>query len=762
MYYKTASLILNSEQKNGSSSDIFIAQPDAKKENLAGKLFVLVEINSDKNEAARIAELIINSLSRNYYQEDERSFNEEEGGIGAEGVFQKSLSKTNKELSAFLEKEKIKISPYAFNATAALICGEDLHFSSLGKNRNFLIYKEKAETGKKQKAEETNYKITELGNEQGQTSRATNLNKLFSDLTSGRIPAGGYFIMGNEAFYEYISTKQLIDISTKLSPAGAAEQIKNILSRINARTPFLGIIIKNSTNERTEREDIRKEMEEKSKKYINEIEATEQKTEDIMAPSGIINLKGIKRGKTQEKKPKNKINKALLGNLNSLRGHISFKKRKSAAKKTLLKTLGWIGLLFKLILLAVKKMADKKTLALLATKTRKLPAKLGKSISKKESEGGMKRKNKIILASCLLLFAILSANLVITAKDRKSAAEKKAFLSLVEEIEKKQNKIEANLLYGNKKKAAEISKENEKKLRKLSEENDDLYNKYRERIIELSKKQKDQVEKIRKVIKVENFKKIADFSNLNDKAAPRNIIIYNNAVYLGDPRQESIYKADLSENINTANNRLPEDIKSLDYPTISGNGINYLNGDDILEIKREGRADKASNIPIKLPEGDTVISMGSFNNNLYLLGREQIYRYIRAAKGFSAPFEWLKEEDDLSRVADIAIDGNIYLLKTDGSVNKFLKGKQQEFKTETLYEPIENANKIIASSELEYIYIFEPGKKRLAVFDKKGSFAGQYIFNMENIEDLDISEKNAMIYILKEASVYRAELSHTD
>ena len=80
------------------------------------------------------------------------------------------------------------------------------------------------------------------------TKKSPSASNIFSSVISGEVPLGSYFIFASESLPEYISGLELVKIITKLPPIVAAEQIKNVLSKINNYVPFLGIIIKN-TNE---------------------------------------------------------------------------------------------------------------------------------------------------------------------------------------------------------------------------------------------------------------------------------------------------------------------------------------------------------------------------------------------------------------------------------------------------------------------------------------------------------------------------------
>jgi hypothetical protein len=69
MYNKISSIILNSGKANGLS-DVFIAQPDSLKENLAGKVFIIADIGGKKAEGRKILDFLISSLNETYYNDE--------------------------------------------------------------------------------------------------------------------------------------------------------------------------------------------------------------------------------------------------------------------------------------------------------------------------------------------------------------------------------------------------------------------------------------------------------------------------------------------------------------------------------------------------------------------------------------------------------------------------------------------------------------------------------------------------------------------
>ena len=78
----------------------------------------------------------------------------------------------------------------------------------------------------------------------------------------------------------------------------------------------------------------------------------------------------------------------------------------------------------------------------------------------------------------------------------------------------------------------------------------------------------------------------------------------------------------------------------------------------------------------------------------------------------------------------MAIDGNIWVLYRDGTVQTFLDGRQQPFVLETPPDgPIVEPQAIIVGSEAgtaQSLFIVDSGKSRILEYDKTGKYLRQY------------------------------------
>ena len=752
MNYKIAQFILSPSQRSQSTLEIYVAQPDADKEALAGKLFALIEIESTKATSLKIINFLINTLNHNYYQNEKLILRERVSTIKIEHIFESALAKTNKKLSEFLQTEKIKLNLDIFNLTIGVVYNDSLHFANLGKNKALLIYKGKAE-------ETAKYKLADISEQTGgaEAKKKTSAIKLFSNVISGALPRGGYFIFASETFGEYLSSKQIINIVTTLPPASAAEQIKNTLGKINAYVPFLGIIIKNTTG--LEAQEVKlKEPIVSTKASIDNLLVTEEKTEKLLTPSGLVNAKkwsslfnGLTGRLAQKQSEKISGSAFLLKDkifTKKKTAWLSGKKIFNSLKNSIIYLIGLFVYIFKII-------TDRKTLS---DSFNNLAAKIT-NLRLALKSGGLKfvvwyknlnKTNKALFSVfiiCLLGFALSLGWQNINNQNLEKQA---AINNLAITIEKKQNQIDASLLYNNEEGASKILLEVKELLKQLPQNNQGQKNQFRA----LTEKNQTQIEKISHVIRVSPTE-LANFANLNSKAKPQNIVLAKGKIYAADIAQSAIYNIDLGNKLITTINLTPGSANRLDFPSLDkNNNINYfnLNNVAVLDIKSE----KISNLNISYSGSlGKIIDLKQYNSKFYLadMTNGQIYRFTQSSGKLASSAPWLNSKEDLSNVVSMDIDGNIYLLKNTGEILKYSKGKKQDFAMAAIEPAISQATKIIVSPEKNYI--FEPLNKRLIVVDKTGKLICQYTSDkLNNLKDFQVDEKNKKIYFLNDSTVY--------
>jgi len=764
MHYKIAQLILTPGQRTTSTSEVFVSQPDANKEALAGKLFALIEIESKRADDLKMVNFLLNTINHDYYQNEKIIMRERVSTLKVEHIFESALVKTNKKLAEFLQAEKINLNPRGVNITIGVVYQDALHFTNLGKNKALLIYRQRSNT------KETKYKLTDISAKTSinAAGRQINLMKLFSNVISGAIPPGGYFIFTSETLPEYLSTKQMIDIITNLPPASAVEQIKNTLTKINAYVPFLAIIIKNTIG--SDKLEPRRQLNAlpTTQASIASLNIVEEKTEKLLTPSGLINFGKWRTNLTKvatriwAKSPQSAGHNKLL----FLKDKILTKKRPSWLSGKKFWRIGQDAVLYflNIVIYLFKLITDKEKLK---TSWQTGRQKIDQTIVNTQQSTNrliiwfkrLERRNKILLAVGLACLGLLVINLGWSIYQNQQSKKQIVYNDLVQQVEQKQNQIDASLLYGNNEGAKKLLNEIKTLLASLPQNTAAE----QEQLAKLQAKNQVQTEKISRIIRVDSPIELANFINLNSQAKPTNIILAKGKIYAADAEQKSIYSLEIANNLITAIADISQSIKGLNYPSLDkDNNIYYKNSTNIIKLAIA--SESLVSLAVEY-SGDwqQCIDIKMFNNRLYCLAptNNQIIRFNKAMDKFTSPANWLNNNIDLTSAISMDIDGRIYVLKNNGELMKFLKGAQEDFNLEPIEPALSQANKILVSPEKKFVYLLDTANQRLIVFDKTGKFINQYTSaKFNDLKDFIINEAAKKIYLLNGTSVFAIDAEH--
>lgn len=760
MYNKIASIILNSGRNNNYAGEVFVSQPDANKERLAGKIFVLAEIEGRKSDTQKIINFLVNFFDYNYYGDEKILLRDKVEGLRIEDIFEGVLAKVNKGFLDFLETEHLRIEPENTNLTLGVVHEDKLYFSNYGKNKAFLIYRRKGDY----EVINIESNISEeavVYNDDPDSSFST---KIFSAVINGEIPPYSYFLFTNEALPEYLSNKELVGIITKLPPMVAAEQIKNILQKINSYAPFLGVVIKSTLGVAMKESSEDREVTAPTNRLaaditdslssrnahssIYHLNYTEQRTEEMLAPAGIISFKKIAKDIANffsSLKPKKKERKKVLKFHDEDEDLITTPpiptkniKKPDLARRDSFMIKEKIFFKKKQPLSLAKSANLFKTIILIFSPSFWVSVYRGLTIWFKKLGKRDRLLTGVLVISCLILIISIFS----TASFKKQRQIEEAFNNTITLIEDKKAQIDSYLLYNNDNAALSVLNDATSLINSTAAGNKDQEEKKLSTINSLS----DLSDRIQKISKVENFEEVLNFSILGQDVKVNNLSLLGDKLYLASETSQKIY---IYNTKDSSNKELAVSADYLSSPSIYNSSIYYLAGDKIITLKND--AVSQVNIDGKKDKDDTLIQI--YNNNLYLLSKKdnQIYRYNR----FSSPIKWLKEDANLSAVSDFKIDVSIMLSQKNGEVLKFNAGKNDNFKTDII-NPSISANKIITSQN--NIYLLDLDNNRLINFNKNGGLIKQYRFLKEGVKDFAVDEANKVIYLLTDWSVFKTSL----
>ena len=157
------------------------------------------------------------------------------------------------------------------------------------------------------------------------------------------------------------------------------------------------------------------------------------------------------------------------------------------------------------------------------------------------------------------------------------------------------------------------------------------------------------------------------------------------------------------------------------------------------------------------------VAMGAYYGNLYvldpLMGR--ILKYTPVDDAYTTPpvdYLGAYQGVDLTGAVDMAVDGNLYVLYADGSVEKYLAGEAQPFSMAGLPDPMDSPRAIFVSGEQEpdapgFVYVADTGTERILQFDKQGNYLRQFRANvgqevLRDLQGLYVDEETGRLFLV--------------
>ena len=160
-------------------------------------------------------------------------------------------------------------------------------------------------------------------------------------------------------------------------------------------------------------------------------------------------------------------------------------------------------------------------------------------------------------------------------------------------------------------------------------------------------------------------------------------------------------------------------------------------------------------------------SMEAYLRFLYILSPEnnQIYKYERLSNRYGPPSQY-NVNGEISNAIDMAIDGNVFVLKDDGSVVKLLRGETKSFVIRRAPENLlKDATRIYKVPDGS-IYFLDPVGARVIVVTDGGqtgesSYVKQYVLEGDQIGkliDLYVDPDETRVYVVDEKRIYAVDL----
>lgn len=237
-----------------------------------------------------------------------------------------------------------------------------------------------------------------------------------------------------------------------------------------------------------------------------------------------------------------------------------------------------------------------------------------------------------------------------------------------------------------------------------------------------------EIEKIDKVVKADDIPVMADFENEGIK----NLAEANGTYYAVDGAGKTLYKVDAGKKTLSQVAKAEAAVGNLSFAkSFQGAELLLSDGKSFLSYNlKNGEFGKLG------AEAEAEFAdFATYGRYVYLLSPSdnQIYKYQKSASGLGNKTGWLKGAD-VSDAISLAIDQYIYVLSSGGRIGKYYVGEEYKdengnsFAVKQPLDPLASPTKIHTSTDQKYIYVLEPSKQRVVIFDKAtGGFAKQIV-----------------------------------
>ncbi len=195
------------------------------------------------------------------------------------------------------------------------------------------------------------------------------------------------------------------------------------------------------------------------------------------------------------------------------------------------------------------------------------------------------------------------------------------------------------------------------------------------------------------------------------------------------------------------------------YFAQDNNTFYYIDSNGLSSVSSSGGTAKVIIKSSDLPKNIGGLSV--YYGNIYVLDKDnkQIDKFVETSGGYTKTNYFGGISPDLSNADAMTIDGSIWVLFSNGSVEKFLRGNPENLTVSGLDKPFSSPTRIYTTADFNNVYVLDRGNSRIVVLDKNGNYVAQYQSPiLKNANDFEVLESSKIINILSGGKVYQINL----
>lgn len=153
-------------------------------------------------------------------------------------------------------------------------------------------------------------------------------------------------------------------------------------------------------------------------------------------------------------------------------------------------------------------------------------------------------------------------------------------------------------------------------------------------------------------------------------------------------------------------------------------------------------------------------SIGFFTGNFYILDpKSGLLKFVPTSSAYEESTYFKGDAPDLKDAVSMAIDGSIFILFSDGTVQKYTRGVKDSFSITDMPKNVTKPGFLYTSAEVDNLYIVDTGSNSLLKFDKSGKFQSQYQADVfKNTKAFMIADDESSAFVLSGGKIYELSL----
>jgi len=294
------------------------------------------------------------------------------------------------------------------------------------------------------------------------------------------------------------------------------------------------------------------------------------------------------------------------------------------------------------------------------------------------------------------------------------------------------------------------------------------------------------LDRINRVVRMPTLTMLQEFPDTETlRSEPRRVIVHGIDLYVVDTGTDRVYKYLLDETGNGLQILEGEPVilrkgdqrnqttigELLDMAWVDAGGLRGISS--LMVVDEQGQVVEYDPlVGLKpLPVADTAqwvspTAVVGYYGRLYVLdpAANHLLRYILTNEGYDGePSDYFGPEEgaQLRNAVDVAIDGNVYVLHSDGSISKYEQGTSVAFAQNDLDQPLQAPTAIYATGFMDedgYVYVADAGNQRIVQFSKAGDFIQQFVGpgadSMDALASLAVDETQKKLFLINDNKLY--------